>query len=47
VDVVNEWSLCRARHIVNDDVWLGRKPLKEIGELVQRGNLPAIINADG
>jgi len=46
VDIVNEWSLRRAWHVVNDDIWLGCKSLKKIGELVQCCDLPAILDTD-
>ena len=47
MDVVNEWCLSRVRHIINDDVRFRREALEEIGEVVQRGNLPGIHDADG
>lgn len=46
LDVVSEWSPCCARHVVNDNIWLGCVTLKEIGEFMQLGNLPAILDAD-
>jgi len=47
LDVVDKWRLRGAGHVVNDDVWLGCKSLKQIGELVDGGILPAIFDADG
>ena len=47
MDVVNKWCLCRARHIINNDVRFRREALEKIGEIVQCGNLPGIFDANG
>ena len=47
MDVVNEWCLGRVRRVINNDVWFRREALEKIGETVQHGNLPGILDADG
>ena len=46
-NIVNKLSNTGGRHVVDDDVRLGRKPLKEPGQSVQRRDLPAILRTAG
>ena len=45
MDVVNERSLRRRGHVINDNVRLGNIAFEKLGGLVQTGYLPTVLSA--